>query len=422
MIRSRLCRKEQSGTSVFGVSCLHLFRRYFCVFFDPISIHKMSSDSKDEDKQDDQSQDDTNDDKDNNEDDQKEDDSNDTDNQDSPKPTKLSPGAIAGIVIAVVVVIIVVVVVVVLTMPQTSSSSSGSSSASSGSSSGSSSSSLSATNTTQFLGVIVSGQPNFPGAPTRPILGPFSTVSPPVADANVLFVQNNNGDAFQGRINSATYPGGNSLNLFCGAPSSGQTVTLAVLGYSLKTNSSSFPQDPFVPFCQSYVISLTTPQSTTTTLGIPFTLTGSATDYVSFAQSGDVSNSCIVFGSKVTNTTTVTLAYVAGAVGLARFNLFVAKINTSGTSTGPVLYAENVTISTGPNQNSTNYTLKSSISVPSGTIQWFAQPSGGSLLQEVIAIRQIAPNQVRLLTSNNVTNMTISLIAFRSINNTGFSF
>lgn len=326
-------------------------------------------------------------------------------------PKKLSPGAIAGIVIAIVVVIVIVVVVVVLLMPKTSSSTNTSgSTAISGSIV---SSSLGETNTEEALAVLVTGQPNYPGL--EPINGPFTTVIPTSSDATVFFVQNNNGDSFQGRVNGTSYPGGDVLQTFSGLDSSATSVTLGLIGYTLKTNSAALPVNPFVPFCQTYVINLPSPQNTATSLGIPFTLSGSASDYVSFVQNADiVANTAIAFGSTVSSTTAVTLTYVAGIVGLCRFNLIVAKVNTSGNSSGPILYAENITLATGSGQNSTNYTLKTNVTVPTGTIQWLAQAGGGNLLQEVRAIRQIGPNQVRLLTENNVANMSINLIAFRA--------
>lgn len=363
--------------------------------------------------------------------DQKEADDN-SPSADSVKTTSLSKGAIAGIVVALIIVVVVVVVVaVLLTQPSGSASSgtissgsnssavvssSGSNPISSGSSSVSSSGSTpSNTNTIQLLSVNVVGVPSppFPGATT--ISGPFTSVIPTTSDATVFFAMNDDPDTFNVRLSGTNYPGGNTLIISSIGTSGVSILTVAVLGYSLKTGSSALLPDPVVPFCNTYVLTLFSVNSTNTTLGIPFSLPGLVSDYVSFVQNADVSaNPAIVTGSTIFGTNTVQFGYNIALVGLCRFNLIVARVNTTGISTGSVLYAETVTLVVSVGTSLVNYTLQSNVTNPSGSIQWFAQGGTSSRFEEVHGIKQIAPNQVRLGVTSISTSIVVSIIAFKS--------
>jgi len=341
-------------------------------------------------------------------------------------PSKLSTGAIAGIVVSIIVVIVIVVVVAVL-FSGTSSTSSGtasssinsSSSGSSGSSSGSTSASSSfgiPTNTQQIVSTNVVGVPSPPFPGNTLIDGPFTLVIPPSETSVVFFVCNNDPDALPVRMTGLRYVGGDELLVRSSGNSGVNTVTLALLGYSLRTGFSILPQDPFVPFCSSYVITLPGTFSTGIQLGIPFTLAENFSDYVSFVQNADVvANGAIVFGTQVITRTQVQVAYNAGTGGQpCRFNLIVTRIRTASGSTGPVLYAENINLTVTPGTTFVNYTLASSVTNPSGTIQWFAQGGRADRFSEVQGIEQISATEVRLLVTTITTSINVSIIAFRS--------
>lgn len=358
--------------------------------------------------------------------------------KEKPTPGKLSNGAIAGIVVAVVVVIAVVIAVaVVLSTPSSSTSASGSASSGSASSavfstgsfpisSGSapvSSSSVAPTKTLQLLGVNVVGVPNpaFPGKTN--ITGPFAALIPATSDATIFLVMNDDPDTFSGRLTGSSYGGGNSLTIASINTSGAATLTVSVLGYELRPNSGNLQPDVLVPFCNTYVLNLPTIFAASTTLGIPFSLTGSPTDYVCFVQNGDVNaNSAIVSGSTVASTTTVQFAYNAAIVGSCRFNLIVAKIKTAAGSSSPLLYAENVTLNVSVGLSFVNYTLKSNVTNGSGTIQWLAQQGVADRFSEVQAIKQISANQVRLACVSISSTINVTIMAFRSTTSTGFVF